>query len=366
MHEFVLTPNRPDPEIVIPTCRGDLRVLGWERNDIRVEVKGSADDVTAEQQNGRLALSSRSDLVLRVPRAASLTVGAAQGSVRVQAVEGRILMETVQGDLALRSVGAGQVGTVNGDLSAKGISGPLEVNLVQGDALVRDLEGPLRLGRVNGDLSARGLKAGGRAAEVQGDIRLGTLFAAGAEYRFRAQGDLICRIPPEANARLEVRCQGDLRSTVPGLVLVRENGVMTATLGAGAATVVLEAGGDLLLRPESERDVFDFKVGDFNVGIEVDVGQIQREAERIRREALREARRIHREAERAATHARHTMYGFGRWGRWFGMGMGEPPPTAGRGGEPVSDEERLMILRMVERGQISAAEAAKLLEALGD
>lgn len=365
MHEFILTPNRPDPEVVIPTCLGDLRILGWDRNDIRVEIRGSAADVTAEQQNGRVALSSRSDMTLRVPRASSLTVGAAQGSVRVQAVEGRILMETVQGDLALREVGSGRIGTVNGDLVAKGIYGSLETNIVHGDAVVRNVEGPLTLGRLDGDLSARGLKAGGRAEDVQGDIRLSTPFAAAAEYRFRARGDLICRIPPEANARLEVRCQGDLRSTVPGLVLVHEDGVMKATLGAGAATVVLEAGGDLLLRPDDERDVFDFKVGDFNVGIEVDVGQIQQEAERLRREALREAKRIRREAERAARHAHHTMRGFGRWGQWFGMGMGEPP-EAGRGDEPVTDEERLIILRMVEKGQISAEEAAKLLEVLGD
>ncbi len=364
MHEFILTPNRPDPEIVIPTCIGDLRILGWDRNDIRVEVRGSAGDVTTEQQNGRVALSSRSDMILRVPRASSLTVGAAQGNVRVQAVEGRILMETVQGDLALREVGPGQVSTVNGDLVAKGIQGSLEINIVHGDAVVRNVEGPLTLGRVSGDLSARELKAGGRAEDVYGDIRLSTPFTAGAEYRFRAQGDMICHIPPEADAKLEVRCQGDLRSTVPGLVLVQEDGVMRATLGAGAATVVLEAGGDLLLRPEGERSTFDFNVGDFNLGIEVDVGQIQREAERIRREALREARRVRREAERAATHVRHHMRGFGHWGQWFGMG--EPQPGAGRGDEPVTDEERLMILRMVEKGQISAAEAAKLLEALGD
>ncbi|HRJ42670.1 MAG TPA: hypothetical protein PL105_12370, partial [Caldilineaceae bacterium] len=35
-------------------------------------------------------------------------------------------------------------------------------------------------------------------------------------------------------------------------------------------------------------------------------------------------------------------------------------------GEPVSDEERGLILRMLEDGKISAAEAATLLEALGD
>ena len=35
-------------------------------------------------------------------------------------------------------------------------------------------------------------------------------------------------------------------------------------------------------------------------------------------------------------------------------------------GEPVSDEERGLVLRMLEEGKISAAEAATLLEALGD
>lgn len=364
MQEFIITPNQPSPEIVVPNCLGDLRVLGWDQPDVRVEARGSAGDVTTEQQNGRVAISSRSDVTLHVPNTSSLTVGAAHGDTRVQGIQGRIRIESAHSELVLRDVGPVQVGAVNGDLSAKGVAGGLEASVVQGDAVVRGIQGLLTLGRVNGDLSARALEAGGRAEDVQGDISLSTSFTPGAEYRFRAQGDLVCRIEPDANARIEVRCRGDFRSAVPGLMPARSGEAMTVTLGAGEATVVLEAMGDVLLRPDDERSSFDF-----NVGIQVDVDKIRREVEHIRRQAIREAGRARREAERTAAHARRHARGFGRLGQWFSLYMDEPearpaPGQSAASDEPVTDEERLAILRMVQNGQISAAEAAKLLEAL--
>jgi hypothetical protein len=49
------------------------------------------------------------------------------------------------------------------------------------------------------------------------------------------------------------------------------------------------------------------------------------------------------------------------WG-FEGFGVSQPPQAAT--GDPVSEEERLMILRMLEQKKISIAEAEQLLAAL--
>lgn len=374
MQEFTLALDHTAPEIAIPACQGDLRVLGWERAEARIEVRGSAGDVSTERQNGRIVITSRADMTVHVPAAASLSVGTAQGDVRVQNIDGRVALDTVQGNLVLREVGPVRIGHVQGDLSAKSVAGTLQADSVQGDAAVRGIKGPLALGRVGGDLSAKALAAQGRAEDVQGDISLSTAFAPGAEYRFRAQGDVVCRLTPETSARLELRWRGDLRSTVPGLVLAPSGNAATAILGTGQATVVLEAGGDLILRPDEEWRGFDFAAGVRleGLGVQVDVERIRRQAERmaeqIRRKAERDAEKARRQAERAAARAQRRAQGYARLGRWFTWSSAPPAAETApdRADEPVGDEERLAILRMVENGQISAAEAAKLLEALGE
>jgi hypothetical protein len=367
MSEFIITPSTPAPEIVVSSCLGDLRILGWERAEVRVEVKGDMSNVSAEQQNGRVAVSSQADLTLRVPHASSVTVGAVHSDARVKEVTGRVLIEAVHGDLVLRDVGPAQVGIVHGDLAAKEVAGSFDVNLVQGDAAVRSIAGPLTLGRIGSDLAAKALDAGGRAEDVQGDISLTTPFTPGADYRFRAQGDLVCRIEANTSARLEVRCHGDFSSAIPGLAPTGGDGLIVATLGAGEARVSLEAMGDLLLRPDDSSGGFNFNMN--AMGIHVDVEQIRRDVERAKHEAMREVERMRRDAEHTKAHARRYARGFGRLGQWFSTGMSEPPTPPGQSGapdEPVTEAERMAILRMVQEGQISAADAAKLLEALGE
>jgi hypothetical protein len=97
---------------------------------------------------------------------------------------------------------------------------------------------------------------------------------------------------------------------------------------------------------------------------------IASKAERLREKAEKQAERAMRSAERAARRAEQKI-DKGKRKRSFTLSFGggsasrstrhsRPQPPR----EPVSDEERLMILRMVEARQISVEEAERLLSAL--
>jgi hypothetical protein len=98
---------------------------------------------------------------------------------------------------------------------------------------------------------------------------------------------------------------------------------------------------------------------------------ILRKTEKVRERAEKQAERAMRQAERVARKAdrgKRKGFTFSFGSDPFETGFSRRPARAARPPEPpvepVSDEERLMILRMVENRQISVDEAEKLLAAL--
>src|SRR6185436_13026421 len=107
MDEVTLTLG-DNPEIVITSIGGDLRVTGWDGNEFRA--KSEDDTLTTEQQNGRLALVCHADCMVRLPRRARLKILQVGGDARIENLDNPMEIQSVASDLSLR-----QTSTVNAD-----------------------------------------------------------------------------------------------------------------------------------------------------------------------------------------------------------------------------------------------------------
>lgn len=225
------------------------------------------------------------------------------------------------------------------------------------------------------------------AHSVGGDLVLNVEFLPELEYRFKAGGDILCRVEPGTNARFIVPLDMALELDVPADVK-EEGDNQIVTLGEGGATITIEAGSGLRLVGEEE----DYVV-DLGVQIEEEVEarlstleeklsqqlegldeRIQAKTEQYVSQAERMARQAQEKAQRAAERFRRNMERDrprgpkGKRGEppsfW---GAPPPPPTPAaprRRSDPVSEQERLMILQMVRENKISIEEAERLLAAL--
>lgn len=160
------------------------------------------------------------------------------------------------------------------------------------------------------------------------------------------------------------------------------------TVGDGAATVRLTAGNELRIIGEEEDYVFNLgtqieeELETRLSSLEAKLSQqfeglderIQANSERFAEQAARFAAQAARQAERQVERARRSLdrrkmksrkRDFS--GPHFSWGFPEPPkpPKPPRPpAEPVREEERLMILRMVQENKITIEEAERLLAAL--
>ncbi len=349
------------PKIRIETIGGRLQVRAWAASS--VEVFGAEEgDLLAKSEDEEILISCSTDCQLFAPAGARIEANTVGGDVSIQGVTGDLLFRNVGGDLRLRDVGGAAVETVGGDLVARSLAGELSVDRTGGDAVVDEVERDVRLRAIGGDLRMSRVE-GLVQAGAGGDVRISMLPKASTQSAIQAGGDLSCTVPETTSARLLLTAGGDLHLAVP-VEAASTAGGCEVLLGAGEATVQLSAGGDLSLRtgiegPEAIAAELGGAIAD-RVGAEIEAHMTEIEgrigslgeklgyfdSERIGRKIRETIAKAQRKAARAQLRA-------------ASLRAGSAEPEAASGGQ-----ERIAVLRMLEEGKLTVAQAEQLLQAL--
>ena len=337
------------------------------------------------------------------------------GDAQLQAVQGDVKLEQVSGSLRLREIGAATIGQVDGDFSAKQVRGDLQVQQIAGNADVSRIQGRFATETIEGDLTLNGGE-GDVLAKVEGNAALQLALPPGREVRITAEGDITCQIPPAASAKFHLMSESDILINKLAAPTRRAKGEIEFIVGAGEASLVLVAEGNIVISGsrvdgqwgQNFENEFNFgaefgpefgeRAGEFAQQIASQIEQqvsaltrqldeklatlgtgdelasrvqekvqaAMRKAEEKISEAMRNAERRAQEAERRAAEmdVRQRRQGWG-----FTPPVPPVPPVPPRAPKApkmasASDEERLMILRMVGEGKISVEQAEQLLAAL--
>ena len=406
---------------------GDVQVQKRARGDLSAEEIGGgisiaavAGRLTLKDVAGVQAGSVGGDVTVE-GASAGVEIGRADGNVRLDNVGGAATLEKTLGDASLRGVrgriSCGQVSgrlhladveevtvkQVMGDLSAEGVRGGLACQKAHGRAKLRNVDGSISLGGVGGDLVVEGCggmlsaNCGGRAvlAGIAGNVRV------------NAGGDVRCSLPEPGSSPATVEravgasvravCGGSLRVVGGAESIDRGPGAHRFTIGDGKNSYALITGGGIRLQigqsslpvAKSARDMrpatgkeemggADDELSELDEsGDDSDLGAMgariaatvsQKISRTLRKKLKRKLREVGKRAADGEWADAHT------WSFQFDE---ETPPRQSFGDididvdveseeadDPVSIEERMTVLRMLEGGKISAAEAELLLEAL--
>jgi hypothetical protein len=330
-----------------------------------------------------------------------------------------LIIRTVHGNLDLRGVGPTTIEAVYGNLTVKNLSGDLKVGQVEGNVTAKDIQGSFMVeSRIRGCLLLDDID-GNAQAGVDGNVLVHLDPSPGQTYEFSANGNLTCQVPEDTSAQVQITRAGRIATHFPG-VSAPTSAPCSLTLGDGDAQLILSAAGNLLLAARSSDwgfvEDFDVEIGEEMEGMVESISdqitqqideqmrmveeqleaqmsmlnlrlgtigmseeQSRRVAERARQaserataraqEKMRHAQeRLERKlaaAQQRAEHRRRSVERAAQSSRrsyWGGVGVPAPAPEPP--GEVISEEERLMILRMLEQKKISLEEAEQLLSAL--
>jgi hypothetical protein len=414
--QFVTTSASPH---ILLDVSGDLRLKGQDAFEVMVKAD-NPENLSLEARDDQVIIRSTSDCSVRVPRAAAIQIQAARGDTIIKALEGDLTIDTVNGNLELRNVGVTKISMLTGDLDAKNLDGELNIDSATGNVSVRSVQGDFSVtGTIAGNLNLSDV-GGSATASVNGNIMLRLDPAPGHQYTFDCRGNLYCRLSADASAEISVPNASQVMVDLPGIhASAPVKTPYALTLGEGDAKITLTANGNVVLdthAPDWDMDDFDIDIGEEVGGmadafsqqisqqVESQVHMIEdqlnaqlsslsmrlsaaklsedqarriedrareaserataRATERIRRAQSRleqklaaAQRRIEYKSqarERASHHGHHA----------WNFNIPSPPTPGVAPSEPVSEDERMMILHMLEEKKISMEEAELLLSAL--
>ncbi len=391
--------------VTVANVAGDVQVKKRAQGDLSAQEIGGK--IALAEVAGRLTLRDVS--AVQVKRAQSdvevqnaagdVVVGRADGTVRLESVEGAVALEKglgavflrgvrdkvgcdqVNGQLHLADTGEVTVRQVKGDLTAEEIHGALACQKANGRATLRAVGGSISLGGVDGDLAVEGCggsltaNCGGSAAlsKIKGNV----LVHAGGEIR--------CRFDENAGGSVKAVCGGSLTVEGGPTPVARGPGVHHFRVGAlkNSYNLVASSG----VHVESDASLAGLGDEEGARGAQF-AARAQRRAVRSLGRTLR--RNIRAAGKRAAAvnwdDARSWKFRFDTDSPAAGAAVRDEATHSGfadmdidvdldldldvdsdseSDSEPVSEEERLTVLRMLAEGKITAAEAEQLLEALG-
>ena len=352
------------PKIRIESIDGDLSVVGWDGEDILI--KTDEDELTMSHHNDAVSFSSTDDVSLRIPRNASLSIGRIGGDMALRGVMGSIEIKEVNNDLSIRDVGSLAIDRVDSDFSLRGAKGNVYVKSAAGDVSVRDVEGNITFESVADDLALRGGR-GNIKVNVGEDVVVYLEPKADGAYSITAGDDILLVLKPNANVSLSMHAD-QIEVDWPGIENQDDVTERVLVLGDGSAKISLNAGGDIRVTNDAEAGNSAEEFGNF-AGMNFDWSgfgerisrQVEQATARVAKRAEEAARRVERHAERHARRWKGNVKG-GRWNWEMGpTGIPTPPSPPG---EPVAEEERMAVLKMLAEKKITAEQAEQLLNAL--
>lgn len=333
---------------------------------------------------------------------------------------GSISIKKVDGDLQIRQMDDNcSIGMVGGDFEGNLFDKNLLVTEISGDCSVSEVNGEMEIKNVGGDCYLHAIKDGATLQKVGGDCHIDGVVKGlinsmiGGDFispdltgdiSIIARGDISARVPGVEVQKVSLKAGGDismyfiekpsaqfeLHSSPEGTVLDFEDGRQELSpanndfvLGEGKGSFKLTAGGEILLSQQpwtkhtSHKPFRHFNSTFENVmeklkqRIDLDERIAEKAdllSERATRYVEKHADKISRKVEKKVTKA------LDRLDEKLGQNRIDwqypPQPFAQRetmkeaSQEQVSDEEKTIILKMLQQKKISPEEAERLFEAL--
>lgn len=391
------------PAIHLQNVAGNLTLSGWDRPEIQARVRGDGDVLEIKQQDGVFTIECEDDLWLQTPVQATITISNVEGNAAISLILNGVTIDAIRGNAVVNSVNAVTAHQIEGNFAARLIAGDLRIEVIEGNAQIVKVGGDIQLGIVEGNLVLD--KTGGNIeATAEGNVKVQTTLASGQQCTIRAEGSVTCEAPRDAGGVFMLKAEGGIRVRDLGEERSLRNGVLNFERAPAHARLTLEAEGDILLRGVQLRD---FDATEFaetleeemalrsveiaqqiTAQIEAQVNELSRQlddklarigaseelatsiqekvqsAMRRAEEKLAETlRKVEQRTQEAESRRRKSP-------GWVALPTPPPPPATPRPTTsrtkrtPATDEERMMILRMVEQGKLSVEQAEKLLLAL--
>ncbi|MAT43908.1 MAG: hypothetical protein CL609_16355 [Anaerolineaceae bacterium] len=361
--------------IKIEKVKGNLYIRTWENAEVQI-IYNPAKRFDANDNDGLLTLEAEDSILISAPKSIKSIVEEVRGNCSVYGEFDHFIIEKVGGnleishaqDINVEVVGGNCIlGVINGNVNVEKVGGNLHAFSVLGDGLFEKIGGNLY---IKGTLSNISCDVGGNATIICDSL-------AYSENKVRAGGNIKMSMQPETDFDLTAAAGAQLNIKV-GQV---EEKVLTRTIkktfGAGGPKLSLKAGGNLKLTDRESLTEKEYQPKPFddeawsaleervenNLGSNAmfDLSYFMNLEKEINEEVNQKTKFAQERIQAAMAKMNKKFQGFN-----FDSGFEGTVAKKQNKTEGVSEEERMMILKMLQDKKITAEEADHLLQILDE
>ncbi|MCY4107447.1 MAG: DUF4097 family beta strand repeat-containing protein [Chloroflexi bacterium] len=385
--------------LTVEHSAGPLNIRGHDRDEILVSAISEPRHTAPDEDT--VSFRFRGPTTLKLPDRIEITVNEAAGPLSLKKIRTGVAIGDARGPLHIANLdgpltctgsifgptriahaGCISLNSCVGPMSASDIDS-IKLNDSSGPVHVSRCSGPFRASRLAGDVTLRDMSGSVEVDRHAGSLQLGGVLRGQNLWKVTTQGNITISLDDASSAKLKLVSESKDIS-VRGIELsetlhVHEDGLFTAKVGDGEATMDIEASGRIVLRHAGEAADGEFGlpfsaeqieeevqqiIGDVEYGLRnlgQEVSQSLRINDDIRSLGGRIRQRVQRDVDRFVRKQRKRA-------RRASRNSVEPQPKLSQTTDPASDdhaESVRTILRLVAEGKISPGEAEKLLDALG-
>jgi hypothetical protein len=367
---------------VIVKSSGDLFLEGKEQSEVRFQ--SSEDRIRVNQSNDTLYVETHASMDLTVPHNAHVIIEKVGGSALIQDLRGPLVVQKVGGDLGLQRMGDVRIEKVGGSCMINEVSGMLSVQKVGGDLTIRAAAGKVEIVNVGGTGDFQLVVADALEARAGGDIRLYVTEGLNGRVSLRAGGSVQAYLQSNVRGSFILMSGGesisiDLSRQAEPIKEHIEARRYEFSQGESSALLEAQAGGDVRL---SDEPVEPHSIAD-DLARREEAWKEARErhgspswsggfgfdrtsawADMISRRAQEAARRAEQRASSAMRRTEEQIRRAAERDVNWGIPGAPPPPPSPKPAQRVTEQERLMVLQMLQEKKITVEQAEKLLAAL--
>jgi len=264
-----------DASVNISLCvsEGNLKISGWERNEIRAFVNNGSEtgfkvleknkqsnkavwvkvlgfDPPKNKETNPNECLSGEEIELDVPRGAIVKVKGQASKTTIDSV-GKVVVENVGGDIFLNNIAQGiDATTYEGDVTVEKSGGAMTLTSTTGNIVAFDVN-PSGIGDIfkaktsSGAITLQSVEH--RQMEINsnsGSMKFVGEFLSGGQYTFgTSNGSILLAIPQNSSCKINASFGGAFNSELPLLNVVKNAASKTqslsASIGSGDATLSL-------------------------------------------------------------------------------------------------------------------------------
>lgn len=399
----MLNISQPDPIIHIKAY-GGVKIEGVDETQVQCEID-APQLATLIEEDGHVYLTANSSCDVTVPMAAAVEIQKGMGSVSIHNIQGPVTIEKVLGNLVMDGVDSAQVEKIGGNCAVRNATGEVHLEKVGGNLII-DKAGSLYCEKVGGACKAKNVAGDFKVEKVGGGFKAEQL--AGLTSISRVGGDFSAVGLVLAD---DVHAGGGIRITNLGFragvdLFAGGDVVLSLDDSVEGARMSLNSGGYHIRIIREDEDIsveakrYDYEFGDHKVDVDISAGgkiligeSIDAEGSQVGdlsgffsyeesalnemiKERVDSATRRAEAKIKAAEIRLEQIQDKVEKNRGFKLNIElddletakpvapVPPITRKAGKKGASDEERLMILKMLQDKRITVDEAEALFKAL--